>query len=212
MIPDAIITSLTSRQPVAAQANAVYVQGGSTGGIVGRIVRAGTAGDRLASSQNHSLITDPAAARLLGSRMLAGQQRQPEVRSATIPLGGAVAMVGIGNLLRFEIDGAAHHGICNSVDIAVSLSKTGVDVSQTVTIGEDTTNRWAQFRRLLPASSLLIGVVSVVYTDGTALVTLPGGGSVRVRSSGYSVGASVYLQDGAVIGDAPAMTATEIVI
>lgn len=43
-----------------------------------------------------------------------------------------------------------------------------------------------------------------MYPDGTAMVTMPGGAQARVRNPlGHAAGATVYVQDGAVIGDAP---------
>ena len=67
----------------------------------------------------------------------------------------------------------------------------------------------ALFKRLqalLPDAPVLTGEVIEVYADGTALIALPGGGRQRVRNPlGHVAQDQVYLQGGAVIGDAPAL-------
>lgn len=67
-------------------------------------------------------------------------------------------------------------------------------------------NLFKRLQALLPEAPVLTGEVAETYADGTVLITLPGGGSLRVRNPlGHSVAATVYVQGGAVIGDAPAL-------
>lgn len=67
------------------------------------------------------------------------------------------------------------------------------------------TNIFKRLKSLLPDAPVQSGQVQAVYADGTALVTLDGGGGqLRVRNPlGHAVQALVYVQSGAVIGDAP---------
>lgn len=66
---------------------------------------------------------------------------------------------------------------------------------------------------LLAPDPLLAGVVAAVFADGTATVTLPGGGQMRVRNPlGSIAGAHVYLQRGAITGAAPAFDVIEVFI
>lgn len=63
---------------------------------------------------------------------------------------------------------------------------------------------YTRLLELLPSAPVLTATVAVAYGDGTALVTLPGGAQARVRNPlNHGAGDAVYLQDGAVIGDAP---------
>jgi len=66
---------------------------------------------------------------------------------------------------------------------------------------------------LLASDPLLAGVVAAVFVDGTATVTLPGGGQMRVRNPlGSAVGEHVYLQRGAITGAAPVFDVIEVFI
>ena len=196
-IPDSAILSLSRRQAVPTQANAVYVNGGASG-IVARCWRTGTAGDRLAPSAQDERITHVDGARLLGTRLLAAQAQQPDVRSVTLPLGGVFPLGSIGDLLALDIGGQDVRGIVNGV----SITAQGNTVHQTVTIGEDTPNAWALWRRLLPEAPLLLGEVQAIHADGTRTVTLIGGGRQRVRGEGV-VGAAVWVRSGQIEGSAP---------
>lgn len=75
------------------------------------------------------------------------------------------------------------------------------------------TTLYTRLLELLPAQPVLTGTVAAVYADGTALVTMPGGAQARVRNPlGHALGDAVFVQDGAVIGEAPALTAIVIEI
>ena len=63
------------------------------------------------------------------------------------------------------------------------------------------------------ALSTTAATVSTIYLDETALVTLPGGAQARVRNPlGAALGDAVYVQDGAVISQAPALPVVVIEI
>lgn len=68
------------------------------------------------------------------------------------------------------------------------------------------TNIYRQLLDLLPQSPLLVGTVAANHADGTATLTMPGGGQMRVRGSG-TVGTQVFVKDGVIETEAPEMTA-----
>lgn len=66
---------------------------------------------------------------------------------------------------------------------------------------------------VLGTDPLLYGVVASVFPDGTATVTLAGGGQMRVRNPlGLAAAAHVYVQGGAITGEAPAFDVIEVFI
>jgi hypothetical protein len=70
-----------------------------------------------------------------------------------------------------------------------------------------------QFEAMQPPNPLLVGIVALVHSDGTATVTLPGGGQMRVRNPlGSEVDAHVYLQGGAITGTAPALEVIQVLV
>lgn len=62
-------------------------------------------------------------------------------------------------------------------------------------------------QQLLPSDPLRKGAIQVVHADGTATVALAGGaGSLRVRNPlAMAEGANVFIQGGAITGEAPAL-------
>ena len=67
------------------------------------------------------------------------------------------------------------------------------------------TNLYRALRELLPEAPLLVGTVTATHADGTCTVSLPGGGTQRVRGTAPVV-ASVFVRDGVIEGEAPALT------
>lgn len=210
-VPESAILRLQRRQAVATQANAVFVHGGEVGGVLARVIRNLSAGDRVAATQSSPLITHADAARLLGGRILSGQHQQPTVRSLTMPLGGDFALGAIGNLMQIGLAGDTQHGIINAVSIEAQRTDRGTTARQSLQIGEETPNTWAKFTRLLPADPLLMGEVSTQHGDGTNTVLLAGGGTVRVRGNSVA-GASVYVRSGRIEGEAPALSQFDITV
>ena len=64
-------------------------------------------------------------------------------------------------------------------------------------------NPYALLRQLVPSAPLVVGDV-VAYASGVATVQLPGGGRVNARGEA-SVGQRVFVRDGAIEGEAPAL-------
>lgn len=206
IVPAAAITQVGRGLAVPAQANAVYVHGGSVGGLLARVVRAASAGDRTAQTHSSPWITHADAARLLGTRLLAAQERQPAVRRVTLPLGGPdFPLVSVGDLVELELStGTVRDIVCGT---ALAVTRSGV--RQTLSLGEETANTWARWRRLLPDPPLLVATVSAAHADGTSTVAYPGAGTQRVRGSA-EVGQRVWVRGGAIEGEAPEMEAVEI--
>ena len=66
---------------------------------------------------------------------------------------------------------------------------------------------------LVDIDPVLVGVVADAFPDGTATVTLAGGGQMRVRNPlGLASAAHVYLQGGAITGAAPGFDVIEVFI
>lgn len=203
IVPESAILRRTRGRRVPTQGNVVWVQGGETGGILARVVRAGSAGDRAVEMRQCDLITHADGARLLGGRILAAQEQQPEVRSVQLPLGGDVPLVPLGAILDI--------GTVRAIVSGISVEVDGTRCAQVVTVGEDTGNRWAAWKRLTPGSPLLSGQVSEA-SAGLARVGLPGTGTVRARYRGDApaIGSRVWMQDGWVQGGAPTLEPLEI--
>ncbi|RYE43851.1 MAG: hypothetical protein EOP24_26790 [Hyphomicrobiales bacterium] len=69
-----------------------------------------------------------------------------------------------------------------------------------------TTNLYTRLLGLLPQAPVMTGTVAELHGDGTASVQLHGGGLLRVRNPFETEqGAAVFVQDDAVIGDAPSL-------
>lgn len=71
------------------------------------------------------------------------------------------------------------------------------------------TNLYRALRDLLPEAPLQVGTVAAVHDDGTATVTLPGGGQLRLRGTA-AASDRVYIKDGKIDGPAPDLPFVEI--
>lgn len=67
------------------------------------------------------------------------------------------------------------------------------------------TNVYRALIDALPQSPRFIGSVETQHEDGTLTVTLPGGGTMRIRGTN-EVGVDVYFKDGLVESEAPTLT------
>ncbi|NCC26011.1 MAG: hypothetical protein EOM25_12590 [Deltaproteobacteria bacterium] len=71
-------------------------------------------------------------------------------------------------------------------------------------------NLMAKFKRLLPASPMLVGEVAAHNADGTSTITTPAGGTVRVQGQDVTVGEMAFYQDGRVLCEAQALPTYEL--
>jgi hypothetical protein len=184
----------------------VYVYGNSVG-VIGRAWRSGSAADRLVASVQSEVVTHADAVRALGTRLLAAQHQQPEIQSLTLPLGlPQFPLARLGDLAVIEFtDGSKVRGLINGVSIDVGRGTT----RQTLTLGEDTPNVWALWKKLLPDAPVLWGTVVAVYPDQTRLVDLIGGGRARVRGE-EGIGTSVWVRNGLIEGTAPDLPEVDV--
>lgn len=67
------------------------------------------------------------------------------------------------------------------------------------------TNVYRALIDTLPKTPRLVGTVAAQFGDGTVRVTLPGGGTLRIRGTA-DVGADVYFKDGLIESVAPTLT------
>lgn len=72
------------------------------------------------------------------------------------------------------------------------------------------TNIYSQFLDLIPARALQVGTVTVV-SGATCTVELPGGGLLQARGTA-AVADQVFVRDGVIEGQAPALTLVVIEI
>jgi hypothetical protein len=214
VIPANAVTSVTHQTVIQSSINGVYVNCTHNQGNSGRIGWCrlnGTAGDNLASPVGNDFITDVIASRLLGERILSGYAPQPPIKSFTMPMDNATfPLLEIGQFIEVSADNQAARGIVNSVSLHYNLTASDVDVSQTITLGEETRNEWTFFKNLLPSDPLLFA--NLVSTNGeSSLMTLLDGGVVRVRGTG-TVGGKYFIRSGRIDGQAPDLQLDEIVL
>ncbi len=207
VIPDTAIISYTEKPTTTYQPNGVYVHGEAIGGELALVRRTGTAGDRLAETTFNALMTDAVGLRALGERIIAGGYDQPLATDLTTFMDGStVDLIGVGTFAQVVIDGFIHYGVVSSLSISASLSK----VEQSISIAEDTGNRYIKFKNIVPEQPVLVGNVSSV-SNNTSLVALVDGGTQRVIGAG-TIGTNVYIKDGEIIGEAPTLGTSTIII
>lgn len=204
IIPADSILNVTYRNVTQTQANAVYIHG-DNGGILARVKLKGTAADKLSSTVNNTLITHLNAARSLGETILADNYEQPIIQSITMPLGGDYPLAEIGQLARIDIDGSHVYGIINSVSIDANLES----VRQTIQIGNESTNVFQSFKKVLPQQPLLVGKLSI--ENGKNIITFKDGGKNVVRGTG-TVGKSYFVRNGVIESEAIDLVSSDVVI
>ena len=122
-MPGQIITQDTLQHIAAAQFNAVYVAGTTAGGVLGHVVRTGSAGDVLAPQITDPLITHEVAARQRGSAVLAAAaitKRQP----ITVPLltgGTNPGLILPGYLIEVAEPGETWRGLVRGITITAGM-------------------------------------------------------------------------------------------
>lgn len=211
IVPDGLWLSAARRSGRPQQANAVDVQGGQVGGVQGRVYVTGSAGDRLAPSVQHALVTHADAARERGAQVLAAAAETSGLGTLVLPFDGGQAwpLAEVGWVVRVDRWGTVYDTVMG-VDLAVSLSDRDIKIHQTLALGDDSGNAYTRLRRALGFDApVLVAQITINHGDGTVTVTYPGGGVQRVRGDGL-VGSRVWVREGRVEGLAPAMTAYEL--
>jgi hypothetical protein len=211
-VPLSTIMSYSRAQPNKTASNAVFVHGAEVGGVQGKATLDGTAGDMLAGDTTHPMVTHIDAVRLLGERKIAEGYRQPTWRELELPLGGVIPLIEVGQHLRIDAGAQSDDGIVSAITVRADIGKDKVSVRQKAKIGENSGNVVSQFRRILPsAPTYLASIISVDAPTGTAEVELLGGSRIRVRGAG-TVGGTVYVNSGAIVGDAPSLPVYNVTV
>jgi hypothetical protein len=73
-----------------------------------------------------------------------------------------------------------------------------------------TSNLYKRLRNIIPEPRLLVGAV-ISTSEGTARIQLPDGSIVQARGEA-AIGQNVYLRDGVIEGEAPALPAVQITV
>ena len=66
-------------------------------------------------------------------------------------------------------------------------------------------NPWVKFGALIAPGAKAVVTVSAVNTDGTSVVALRSGGSLRVQGDDVAQGKKALIQGGRIIGAAPSL-------
>lgn len=132
--PDVILPSAaTTREGIEyldrPNYNAVYVSGGTVGGILGHVKVAGTAGDVPAEMVTDALITHVDAARGRGTAILGDTGRQ-QIMTLETPILADIGLYNVGTLLQWEEGTATRRGLVRSVSISAGMPR----VRQTIEV------------------------------------------------------------------------------
>jgi hypothetical protein len=105
---------------------------------------------------------------------------------------GDIPLFQLGYLIQIEVDGGLTKGIVSSIKISSNLVNGVVEVSQSITISENTNNLINLFDRIRPVEPLQVATLSSNIGD-ECIVSLVGGGSVQLFGNG-TVGQKYYIQ------------------
>ena len=131
-MPGQIITQDTLTDLEQEFRNAVYVSGSAAGGVLGLVVRSGSAGELLAPQISDSLATDVMMVRQRGAVPLADSALRWR-QEITVPLitgGNAPGLLLPGYLLEVQEPGESWRGLVRSL----SIQENSPEVSQTITV------------------------------------------------------------------------------
>ena len=120
-IPASVITRESVTRSRKPDYNAVYVSGTTSGGVLGRAVRDGTAGDLVAPLITDALITDEIAVRQRALPALADVGARADY-SLSMPILAGVGAISPGKLIRYIDNGNLSTGISKSLSITVNKS------------------------------------------------------------------------------------------
>ncbi|MFD2756213.1 hypothetical protein [Comamonas terrae] len=124
-MPAAVIVTDELRPDPRAEYNAVYVAGGSVGGVLGHVVRAGSGRDRLAPQIQDDLITHADAARMRGGWALAasGNKLQHTIGMPVLTGGTNPGILNPGQLLEVADTGGTWRGLVRGVSVSASMPR-----------------------------------------------------------------------------------------
>ena len=131
-MPAAVIVTDELRPDPRADYNAIYVAGGSVGGVLGHVVRSLSARDKLAPQIQDDLITHADAARMRGSWALAasGNKLQHSISMPVLTGGTNPGILNPGQLLEVADTDGTWRGLVRGVSVSASMPR----VRQQVTV------------------------------------------------------------------------------
>ncbi|MGU3628002.1 hypothetical protein, partial [Comamonas sp. C24C] len=131
-MPAAVIVTDELRPDPRAEYNAIYVAGGSVGGVLGHVVRSLSARDKLAPQIQDDLITHADAARMRGSWALAasGNKLQHSISMPVLTGGTNPGILNPGQLLEVADTDGIWRGLVRGVSVSASMPR----VRQQVTV------------------------------------------------------------------------------
>ena len=131
-MPAAVIVTDELRPDPRAEYNAIYVAGGSVGGVLGHVVRSLSARDKLAPQIQDDLITHADAARMRGSWALAasGNKLQHSISMPVLTGGTNPGILNPGQLLEVADTDGTWRGLVRGVSVTASMPR----VRQQVTV------------------------------------------------------------------------------
>lgn len=131
-MPAAVIATDELRPEPRADYNAIYVTGGSVGGVQGHVVRSVSARDKLALSVQDDLITHADAARMRGQWALAasGNKLLQTISMPVLTGGTNPGIVRPGQLLEVLDTDSTWRGLVRGVNVSAALPK----VRQQITV------------------------------------------------------------------------------
>lgn len=129
VLPSAVTTRESIQWMTKAAYNRVYVSG-TRGGVLGRVTRAGSAGDLLAPMVTDSLITSAIAARQRGVSILGDTGRQAMV-GLRLPVLSETGVIPPGKFVLYDDAGTERLGIVRSTSVEVS---NNADVWQSIAV------------------------------------------------------------------------------
>lgn len=131
-MPAAVIVTDELRPEPRTPYNAIYVTGGPVGGVQGHVVRAGSAGEKLAPQIQDDLITQAVAARMRGGWALAasGNKLMQTINMPVLTGGTNPGVLQPGQLLQVDDLDGTWRGLVRGVSVSASMPK----VRQQVTV------------------------------------------------------------------------------
>ena len=131
-MPAAVIVTDELRPDPRADYNAIYVAGGSVGGVLGHVVRSLSARDKLAPQIQDDLITHADAARMRGSWALAasGNKLQHSISMPVLTGGTNPGILNPGQLLEVADTDGTWRGLVRGVSVSAAMPR----VRQQVTV------------------------------------------------------------------------------
>lgn len=185
VIPYDAVVAIGKQMPMQDQATRIFLAGGEVGGLLVQATREGTDGALEAPMVADPLLTHVDVARARAERELARFAAPPKIVSIDCPFDNVdFPLLEIGALVEIQCAPVVR-GIVSALSLRVDKEANGaLNVRQIARLGESSDNAFSVFRRLAAQPPLELATIAAVYTDGTVLLTYPGGGSARARANG----------------------------